>query len=78
MPGLCASAFLPMYEKPDELEKALFPKSGRGFTTDNNIKPDIVAPAVNVFGPSAVGRNRSEGQFTTKTGTYGVFISIMI
>lgn len=53
----------------DSSSEALFPKSGRGFTTDNNIKPDIVAPAVNVFGPSAVGRNRSEGQFTTKTGT---------
>lgn len=48
---------------------AIYPNSGRGFTNDNNIKPDIVAPAVNVFGPD-VGRGTPAGSgFTRKAGT---------
>ena len=29
--------------------------SGRGYTADNRVKPDIVAPGVNVYGPAAGG-----------------------
>lgn len=53
----------------DSSSEAFFPKSGRGFTNDNNIKPDIVAPAVNVFGPD-IGRSAElGGGFTSRTGT---------
>lgn len=53
----------------DSSSQAFYPRSGRGFTNDNKIKPDIVAPAVNVFGPD-VGRSaRLSGGFTRKTGT---------
>lgn len=53
----------------DSSSGAFFPPSGRGFTHDNNIKPDIVAPAVNVFGPD-VGRSAElSGGFITRTGT---------
>lgn len=37
--------------------------SGRGYTSDDRVKPDIVAPGVNVYGP-AVG-----GGFILKSGT---------
>lgn len=43
---------------------AIFPQSGRGITSDNNIKPDLVAPAVDVFGAGL--RNQ---EFTRKSGT---------
>lgn len=53
----------------DSNSQAFFPRSGRGFTNDNNIKPDIVAPAVNVFGPD-VGRSAELNRgFTSRTGT---------
>lgn len=53
----------------DSSSQAFFPRSGRGFTNDNNIKPDIVAPAVNVFGPD-VGRSAELNRgFTSRTGT---------
>ncbi len=43
---------------------AIYPQSGRGYTTDNNVKPDLVAPAVNVFGSGRINQ-----EFVTKTGT---------
>ena len=53
----------------DSSSQAFFAKSGRGFTNDNNIKPTIAAPAVNVFGPD-VGRSAAlSGGFTRRTGT---------
>lgn len=53
----------------DNYMEAIYPRSGRGFTNDNNIKPDIVAPAVNVFGVN-VGRGAAlSGGFTRRTGT---------
>ena len=53
----------------DSNSGAFFPRSGRGFTNDNNVKPDFVAPAVNVFGPE-VGRSAVlSGGFTRRTGT---------
>ena len=47
-----------------------YSKSGSGvFTIDDRVKPDMVAPAVNVFGPT-VGREAIlQGGFTRKTGT---------
>lgn len=53
----------------DNNSNAIYPRTGRGFTNDNNIKPDFVAPSVNVFGPD-VGRGAEiSGGFTRKTGT---------
>lgn len=53
----------------DNNSDAIYPNSGRGFTNDNNIKPDLVAPAVNVYGPD-IGRSAQFfGGFTRKTGT---------
>lgn len=53
----------------DNNSDAIYPNSGRGFTNDNNIKPDLVAPSVNVFGPD-VGRSAElTGGFTRMTGT---------
>ena len=37
--------------------------SGRGYTADNRVKPDITAPGVNVYGP------RVGGGYTTRSGT---------
>ena len=37
--------------------------SGRGYTADNRVKPDITAPGVNVYGP------RVGGGYITKSGT---------
>lgn len=42
---------------------SLYLNSGRGFTNTNEIKPDMVAPAVNVYGPDLNSR------YTEKTGT---------
>lgn len=47
----------------DSLDDSLYVASGRGPTTSNIIKPDIVAPGVNVQGP------RVGGGFTTFVGT---------
>ena len=53
----------------DSSSEAFYPRSGRGFTNDDNVKPDIVAPAVDVFGPD-VGRSAElSGGFTRRTGT---------
>lgn len=45
------------------LSQSAYPSSGRGPTTNAVIKPDIVAPGVNVPGPDLFGG------YTTKTGT---------
>lgn len=47
----------------DARDNSIYLRSGRGFTADGLIKPDIVAPGVGVFG--AAPRN----QFTTRSGT---------
>ena len=53
----------------DNFANSIYSKSGRGFTIDDRVKPDMVAPAVNVFGPT-VGREAIlQGGFTRKTGT---------
>jgi len=43
--------------------RSIYPESGRGYTVSGEIKPDFVAPAVNVYGP---GLRRN---FVTFTGT---------
>ena len=45
------------------MDDSLYLLSGRGFTADNVIKPDIAAPSVDVYGP------RSGGGYTSRTGT---------
>lgn len=47
----------------DHRTDSIYINSGRGPTADGRIKPDLVAPGVNVFGP---GLN---GTYTTRTGT---------
>ncbi len=47
----------------DHVTNSFYPPSGRGMTSDGEVKPDFVAPAVNVFGP---GQNQS---FIRKSGT---------
>lgn len=47
----------------DNVTNAFYPKSGRGFTRENRIKPDMTAPAVNVYGPGI------SGGYTRRTGT---------
>ncbi|WP_069998258.1 S8 family peptidase [Cellulosilyticum sp. I15G10I2] len=47
----------------DFLDQSMYVGSGRGPTADNKVKPDIIAPGVNVRGP-LVG-----GGYTTYTGT---------
>lgn len=42
---------------------SLFVSSGRGYTADGRVKPDLAAPAVNVYGPAPGGR------FVYRTGT---------
>lgn len=42
---------------------SIYINSGRGYTVNNRLEPDLVAPAVNVFGPLPGGR------FGTRTGT---------
>lgn len=44
-------------------DNSIFFESGRGFTVNNEVKPDIAAPAVDVYGP--VGME----QYGTRTGT---------
>lgn len=47
----------------DIVTQGICPSSGRGPTTSEVIKPDIIAPGVNVPGPDLIGG------YTTKTGT---------
>jgi len=42
---------------------SIYFESGRGFTASNDIKPDIAAPAVDIYGP--VG----DGRYETRSGT---------
>lgn len=42
---------------------SLYPESGRGFSANREVKPDLAAPGVNVYGPER------RGTFTTRTGT---------
>lgn len=48
---------------------AIYVNSSRGYTRKNRIKPDICAPAVEVYGAFAVNNANSEVLFTRKTGT---------
>lgn len=43
--------------------QGMYIDSGRGYTPDERVKPDIVAPGVNVYG------TRAGGDYTTKSGT---------
>ena len=47
----------------NHVTNSIYPQSGRGFTSDNRVKPDVVAPSVNVYGPGL------KQNFTRKTGT---------
>lgn len=47
----------------DPSQNSLFINSSRGFTRTNQIKPDIAAPGVNVYGPVA------GNQFSVRTGS---------
>lgn len=44
-------------------DNSIYFESGRGFTINNEIKPDIAAPAVDVYAPVGMGR------YGTQTGT---------
>ena len=41
----------------------IYPESGRGYTAAGEIKPDIAAPAVDIYGPTG------QGKFETRSGT---------
>ncbi|MBQ8279002.1 MAG: S8 family peptidase [Roseburia sp.] len=43
--------------------RSMYPDSGRGFSTTGVVKPDFVAPGVNVYGPGA------RGNYIRQTGT---------
>ncbi len=45
------------------IDGSLYLESGRGFTANYQIKPDIAAPSVDVYGP------RAGGGYTTRSGT---------
>ena len=47
----------------NHVTNSINPQSGRGFTTDNRVKPDVVAPSVNVYGPGL------RQDFVRKSGT---------
>lgn len=47
----------------DHISGGIYIDSGRGNTPDNRVKPDIVAPGVNIYGP------RAGGGFTYRSGT---------
>lgn len=47
----------------DHITGGIYVDSGRGFTRTSQIKPDLAAPAVNVYGPTA------GGGYTQKSGT---------
>ena len=47
----------------DVRDNSIYLRSGRGFTVNGLVKPDLVAPGVGVFGAGL------RGQFTTKDGT---------
>ncbi len=47
----------------NHVTNSIYPQSGRGFTTDNRVKPDVVAPSVNVYGPGTAQN------FVRKSGT---------
>lgn len=47
----------------DSYTNGIYVSSSRGFTRTGNIKPDIVAPGVNILGPSPGGR------YTVKSGS---------
>lgn len=51
----------------DHINKSLYFRSGRGYTRDGKIKPDITAPAVSVKG--AFATSGSGSLFTKRTGT---------
>lgn len=44
-------------------DNSIYFESGRGFTVNNEVKPEIAAPAVDVYGPVSMG------QYGTRTGT---------
>ncbi len=48
----------------NHIDNSIYPMSGRGFSANGNVEPDIVAPSVNVFGAD-IG---TEG-FIRRTGT---------
>ena len=47
----------------DHTDDAIYINAGRGYTIDNNIKPELAAPGVDVFGPVLRGR------YGRRTGT---------
>lgn len=49
----------------NSLTQQIAPFSGRGFTVDENVKPDIAAPGVNITVPASDGENL----YTTLSGT---------
>lgn len=51
----------------DHINKSLYFRSGRGYTRDGAIKPDITAPSVSVKGAFATASGRS--LYTTMSGT---------
>ena len=59
-----ASAYAPISVGGfNAVDNSLYLDSGRGYNIDNQVKPDFLAPAVEVFGPDLTGN------FTRRTGT---------
>ncbi len=53
----------------DSSTNAIYPKSGRGFTIGGEVKPDMTAPSVAVYGPDVGAGTVASDGFTRKTGT---------
>lgn len=54
---ICTTAY-------NHMTNALYIEAGRGFTSTGNVKPDLAAPGVNIYGPDLI-----RGSYTRKTGT---------
>ncbi|MBR3644955.1 MAG: S8 family peptidase [Lachnospiraceae bacterium] len=55
----------------DSRNNAIYAASGRGYTRIGYVKPDFIAPGVDVFGPALniYGPDEINQRYTTKTGT---------
>ena len=57
----------------DSRSGSIWPASGRGYTLSNQIKPELAAPAVDVYGPAATDSSSQErpplSPFIRETGT---------
>lgn len=59
---ICATAY-------NHYTDSLYFEAGRGYTSDGDVKPDLAAPGVNVYGPSIERFPNQPYTYTMKTGT---------